>query len=155
MSKEPTSYTTLYTCVACKQISTYKKPSTLDVQETVQDYTDLLQKLVKYEHKEGTKRILFELAEFMERIQRYLNTEKKKELDFQNREQIFAGNPFHDQIKGYLQSKDDCNHFQTCLQGLTKSPLQGNLQVNIQPNKFREISLEATVYADDIIVARK
>lgn len=72
-----------------------------------------------------------------------------------NREQTFTENPFHNQIKGYLQSKDDCNHFQTCLQGLTKSPLQGNLQVNIQPNKFREISLEATVYADDIIVARK
>ena len=151
MTKEPTSYTTLYTCVACMQISRYKKPSTLDVQETVQEYTDLLQKLVKYEHKEGTKRILFELAEFMERIQRYLNTEKKKELDFQNREQIFAGNPFHDQIKGYLQSKDDCNHFQTCLQGLTQSPLQANLQIN----KLREISQKANDYADGIVFAHK
>ena len=34
------------------QISRYKKPSTLNVQETVQEYTDLLQKLVKYEHKD-------------------------------------------------------------------------------------------------------
>ena len=73
MSKEPKSYTTLYTCVACKQISSYKTPSNLNVHETVKGYTALLQKLVeKHEHKQGTKRILFELSSFMSRIERYL-----------------------------------------------------------------------------------
>jgi hypothetical protein len=151
MSTEPKSYTTLYTCVACTQILSYKTPSDLDVQETVKEYTDLLQKLVKYEHKQGTKRILFETASFMERIQRYLNTLKKKELEFQEREQIFAGNPFHYQIKDHIESQENCNHFQSCVQGVSKSPLQANLQLD----KFREITNEAKDYADDIILSHK
>ena len=73
MSEESKNYTTHYVCVACKQIARCKAPSNFNVQETVKEYTALLQKLVeKHEHKQGTKRILFELSSFMSRIERYL-----------------------------------------------------------------------------------
>ena len=152
MSTETKSYTTLYTCVACKQISSYKTPSNLNVHETVKEYTALLQKLEeKHEHKEGTKRILFEISSFMWRIQRYLETESKKELETYKREQIFAGNPFHDQIKGYLELHENHYHFKTCPQGLNISPYQANLKLDT----LRQITNEAKDYVDDIILSHK
>ena len=78
-------------------------------------------------------------------------SQNKRELQTYKSKQIFAGNPFHDQIKGYLESKENRYHFQTCPQGLNISPLQANQKLDT----LRQITNEANDYADDIILSHK
>lgn len=129
MSKEPKNYTTLYTCVACRQIQSYKEPSELNVQETVQKYTEILQKLVtNHEHKPGTKRILFELSSFMSRIQRYLEIES---------------------VSTHIFNSKHRYEFKSCTHGLTISPLESKVKLE----KSGGPAKETTPYIDDIIIS--
>ena len=78
-------------------------------------------------------------------------SQNKRKLETYKREQISARNPFHDQIKGYLESHENRYHFQTCPQGLNISPLQANLKLDA----FKQITNEANDYVDDIILSHK